>query len=137
MSDGGPTNDPAIANDELLYRRLHWKHVSWNPDGSIKKINSNAFQDSGDETPCSIAIGALLAANGLRPEELLRDYEGFGLAVFRARDARDCGFGVVPTPREGEPAHADLTGDKNPNGPRRKLARRAEILTPPTRPQDS
>jgi hypothetical protein len=137
MADGPPRDDPAIPDEECLYRRLHSSHVSWNPNGSVKKIGKNAFQDSSEESPCSIAIGGLLASNGLEPDDLLAGYPSFGLAIFTAGDARECGFGVISTPRSNEPAHGNLTGDKGPAGPRRKLAGKARVLRPPTPPDSS
>jgi hypothetical protein len=137
MADGAPPDDLAIPDEERLYRRLHFGQVSWNSDGSVKKVGKNAFQDSLDGSPCSIAIGGLLTSNGLEPNDLLAGHEAFGLAVFTAGDARECGFGVVSTPRNNEPAHGDLTGDKDPAGPRRKLAGKVIVLRPPTPPDSS
>jgi hypothetical protein len=125
-------DDPAIDDEEIIYRRVHSRQVKWGSDGTVERVGSNAFEDSFDGSYCSIALASMLVANGLDPLSLLDGYEHMGLISFTARDARDCGFGVLPTPKlPDEPAHGDLTGDKGPQSPRRRLAKRAAVIRPP------
>lgn len=131
MSGGDFSDDQGIPDEETLYRRIHPLQVKRRPDGTIERIGSNAFRDSSDGSPCSIALASKLVEHGLEPGDLLRGYEHMGLASFTAGQARECGFGLLHTPKDGEPAHGDLTGDKRAQKPRRRLAALARLLQEP------
>lgn len=132
MPSGVP-DDSAVSSEDLLYRRITINQVKRRKhDGKIERVGSNAFDDSSNGSPCSVHIDSRLRAAGLDRESVLEGYEKrAGLASLRVGDARDLGFGVVPTPTPDEPGHADLTGDKDSPSRQKQLAKKAEILIPP------
>ena len=87
-----------IADDETLHRRIHPIHVK--PDGNVC---SAAFNDP----EMSVDRASLRSA-----DETLREYDGYGLAAFVTKHARDLGQEVLPDPELLNPAHALVTGKK-------------------------
>jgi len=129
-----PEDDPSIADDDVLYRRVHPKQVKWDEAGVLAvRAGSGEFEDSEDGTGCSVAIKSVMEQHGLGISDLLRGYESEqGLAEFFARDARAVGFGVIHKPLASDPAHGELTGPKPPSA-RKRLAKATRIVVQPPR----
>jgi hypothetical protein len=123
---GGPPDDHTIANAAELWRRIFpdW----WIPDYNTgtRRLSTAAFQDAPDRTPMSVAIAAECAG----PEELLSDYDGYGLAAFTAGSARACRQGVVRAPTKELPAHAHVVGKKT-TGVKKCLREAADVRIEP------
>jgi hypothetical protein len=87
-----------ITDDETLHRRIHPIHVK--PDGNV---SSAAFNDP----QMSVDRASLRSA-----DETLHGYDGYGLAAFAAKNARDLEQEVLPAPDLLNPAHALVKGKK-------------------------
>jgi hypothetical protein len=131
MTPGPVRDDPAIDDAEILYRRVTPEQVKWER-GVPLRAGKNAFMDSSDGSDCSLAIEGRLKEHGLSSISVLSGYEDrCGLVSFTAGDARACGYGVLYTPKQGEPAHGSLTGDKTDAQPRKRLAEKSKVVVPP------
>jgi hypothetical protein len=109
-----PNDDPTVADDTPLYRRLHPKQLFWDPNRSRIRATSNAFKD--DEL--SVALGDALRTHGLDPMWVLRMDPQHQLACFTAAFARSDGQAVwrdrlVGHERYGDdPTHGIVEGKK-------------------------
>lgn len=132
MPSGAP-DDPSVHDEDILYRRIIIDQVKRRrSDGTIERVGSNAFDDSSDGSPCSVHLHSKLVEAGLDWDSVLAGYETrAGLAWIQVGEARALGYGVVPTPRDGEPGHADLTGDKDTPSRQKQLAKKAIIKVSP------
>ena len=79
----------------------------------------------------SVILADVLGETGRIPEAVLVGHEGFALATFSVRLARECGQGVACDPLLDEPAHAVVFGKKT-QGVKRKLARGASWVVAPS-----
>lgn len=114
-------DDPSIANDAVLWRRIHptWKVRDDNSGGW--RVTSAAFDDSRDGSPLSVLLAAVVRESGRGPADVLSGFTGYFLASLTAGDARRCGQGIARTPEPDEPAHASVFGRKT-KSIKRKLA---------------
>ena len=79
----------------------------------------------------SVFVENTMIACGQTATALLQDeWANHFVAAITAGWARQCEQGVVPSPTETEPAHADVRGPK-PTNMRKKLAKPAEWVIPP------
>jgi hypothetical protein len=84
----------------------------------------------------SVFLEDALIACAQQPADMLQgEWACFFVAAITAGWARQCGQGVVPTPTEKEPAHADVRGSKRETV-RRRLADPAEWIIPPSNVND-
>jgi hypothetical protein len=101
IADG---NEP-VSDDELLYRRIPVSQGWYQPESDT--LSPQAFHPREDDvtglslsrvrffvTPADAARGA--------------SKRGYWLAVLRAADLRARGMHVVPSPRDGDPGHAEI-----------------------------
>jgi hypothetical protein len=117
VPDDHPLNDAIIGDDERLLRRIgpFWA-VSDGAGG--KRVASAAFQDRtvSGITALSVHRESVLENHRLAPEDLLTDFDGYGLVAFTAAEARKLGLGVAPAelPDDGPRglAHAHVHGKK-------------------------
>jgi hypothetical protein len=123
------TDDPTISDDADLWRRIHPTHIISDPNLGRVRPTSAAFMDLSNGSPMSVVI----AAESDGPEHILAGYEGYGLASFKARVAREFGLGIVRNPLYNQPAHALVFGAKS-GKVRSQLAKAVEwvVLPPPT-----
>lgn len=112
----GFVDDPTIADQDELWRRIHPSQVV--PDGNSGRlrISSGAFFDSSDGTPMSVCLG-----REDTPDRVLAAHRGDLLAALLAREVRDLAQGVHRAPTVEDPSHAFVFGKKT-DGVRRKLA---------------
>lgn len=114
-----------VPNDVILFRRVDWDKLGGKarvPVGDTPALGGNAFTDQpelkareyGLPGPCmSIGVGHVLERLGYSPDELLKNFDGYGLAQVRAGDLRSltradgtpCPQGIMLVPTEAEPWH--------------------------------
>lgn len=129
MADQSYADDPTIADDAALWRRIHptWAVADENLGGL--RVSSAAFENSPDGSPTSILIAETVRATGRGPEDVV--HEGYGLASLTAGHARECGQAVARDPLPDEPAHGLLAGSKTKSVRKRLAAAAAWIISPP------
>lgn len=147
-------DDPTrVPPGDVLYRRVSWNLIGGRercPVGEVARLSGNAFSDysadlareHGYPGPCmSVAVGSILKSEGVAPEDLLKGFPDFGLAMFRVDDARGlqrkngdpCPQGVMLAPEENEPWHAvvfDVSGVQRKSPVKDMLASKAEWVIP-------
>src|SRR5581483_2549406 len=90
------------------------------------RLSTQAFEDSKDGTPCSVAVRHLA-----KPvSEICQQYPGYGLASVTAGDGRQQQQGVCFWPDPDEPGHAYLFGNKS-RSVRKALAEAAKHVAGP------
>lgn len=110
-------DDPRIADDAVLYRRLPAYNLKPTTDAPRpRRITSNAFQDP-DPWGVSFYSADLLASKDLTWRDVIPlNKPDWGVASFTAGAARKQGFGVRLRPDPADPhnplnyAHGELTG---------------------------
>ena len=78
----------------------------------------------------SVHVKEILRENGLTADSILEGHKNFALAYITAGAARDLAQAIVKNPRDGQPAHAHVVGNK-PKSVQRSFARVAEWEIPP------
>lgn len=109
-------DDPSIAGEERLFRRIPRTWVGWDEQGNAA-ISSAAFKDE----ELSINIESFMTRDGRPPADAIRAYSGYGLAAITAAHARSLNQRVAPDPLEEEPAHGVVYGHKKRGGIAGKL----------------
>jgi hypothetical protein len=111
-------DEPAIAADERLYRRIFPDWIDWTKidAGGLPRIKRAAFQDYsakravelGYPGACmSVGLGSVLAGHGREPLAMLEKVgQEYGLASLTAAEVRARDQGVMAWPTEEEPWHA-------------------------------
>ena len=121
-------DDPSIADDERLFRRIPRTWVDWDEHGNAS-ISSAAFKDE----ELSINIESVMMRDRRPPVDAIRGYPGYGLAALTAGHARSLNQLVVREPIEQEPAHGVVFGKKKRGGIAGKLRDGASWVIEPTR----
>ena len=117
-------DDPAILDDCRLWRWVRPDAIVADPkQPSGFKLSSQAFVDSSDGTPCSIA----LRDETWPQEEVLQRLPGFAIAEITAGAARGHGQAVLRWPDEELPGHGYVAGRK-PHSVKKALARAARWI---------
>jgi hypothetical protein len=112
MADPTYVDDPTIANDANLWRRVPPAWIVRDENRGGYRPSSQAFHDSQDGSPMSVLISETMAADGRGPQDAIADHPGFFLASFTAGEARSLAQGVSRTPTATEPAHGSVFGEK-------------------------
>ena len=119
-------DDPSIAGEERLFRRIPRTWVDWDEQGNAA-ISSAAFKAE----ELSINIESIMIRDGRPPADAIRAYPGYGLAAITAAHARSLNQAVSPDPVEEEPAHGVVYGPKKRGGVAGKLRDGASwVITP-------
>ena len=105
-----------ISDEESLHRRIHPTHI--HPDG---RLSSQSFRDP------EMSVDR---ADFWPVENTLQGYQGCGVAVLQAIDARNLGQEVLSKKELLNPAHAVVIG-KKPKSIARNLARAAAWVLKP------
>ena len=135
-----PKDDKSILDDTFLYRRIinqpnpPVKQIVWNYNENCWRPSSIAFSDHPDGSAMSVAIDDTLRQNSLAPESVLNGHEGYSLAAFRAKSAREKGLGVERKPLDNDLAHGEVFGKKT-GSVKKHLADAAEWIVPPDLPK--
>ncbi len=98
-----PSDDPSIAGETQLFRRLHPSQLVWDDNEDRLRPTSNAFKDPH----LSVALGHELLARNLAPEWVLRVDPAHHLAWISAELARQNGQAVWRDPLHGDPRYGD------------------------------
>lgn len=130
MEWGRLTDDAAIPDGAGLWRRIHPSWVVRDENRGGVRVSSAAFDDSADGSPTSVLLRDVVHETGRDGNDVLRGYDGYGLAAITAGHARGCQQGISRNPPvAGEPAHAFLFGRKT-KSLKRCLAQHAEWVIP-------
>jgi hypothetical protein len=131
-ADEGPEDDLSVDGSVDLFRRVPPVHYRFR-DGAFE-VKEGAFKNfpHPERKRMSIALGDKLAQDGRAPASILRPgQEAFGVVALRASDVRAEMQRIERTPKDDEPAHGDVYGDK-PASRRKRLARMARwVVDPP------
>ena len=111
MSDEAPAtigddeDDPTVADDEVLYRRIHKSQAFTDEHGHLRP-GSGAFEDREDGI--SVFLRSVLVEYGHAvPEVVVADLPNRHVAALTVRDVRALGCGVTRDPDPpGEVPHA-------------------------------
>jgi len=133
MADAGYADDPTIANEAELFRRISPRHFVPDENSGGLRPSSAAFSDHPNGSPMSVVLADVLAATGRHPDDLLARYGGFALAMITAGLARECQQGVAREPLGDEPAHGVVFGRKTRPVMRRLATRAHWAIAPPGR----
>lgn len=120
-------DDPNIAGDDKLFRRIARTWIHWDEHGNAT-ISSAAFRDE----ELSVNIESVMARDGRPPADAIRKYPGYGLASITASHARSLNQRVAPDPLDEEPSHGVVYGPKKRGGIAGKLRDGAEWIVTPT-----
>lgn len=123
-------DDPTIADDAQLWRRIPPWHIVDDKNVGGKRISKAAFEDHPDGSPMSVVLGGLVLELGRTAESVVADHAGFCLASVTAGFARSLNQGVVRRPLVEEPAHAEVFGKKT-ESVRRRFAHEAVWVIAP------
>lgn len=112
MPESLPPDDPTVADDEMLYRRIFPDHIIQTSVPGQFRPNSGALKD--DSGPLSVDRGSLSTPQQTRDRDT--SYR-FHVAGFTAGTARKYGCRIIPDPEPNNPAHAKVYGNhQNGNG---------------------
>jgi len=125
-------DDPAIANDSELWRRIHPNWVVADRNRAVVRVSSAAFDNSPDGSPTSVLLAETMRETGKTADEVIAEFDGYALASITAGQARECEQGVARSPLLDEPAHACVFGDKT-KPLKRCLARATRWVIAPSR----
>lgn len=124
MTISGAEDDASIADETVLWRRVH-------PDQIVPGHNnetcpsSQAFQNTSGTDRMSVNI-----AEETTIEDTLRGYEDHFIVAIEAGFVRGQNQGVIRRPREDNPAHAEVTGNKT-RGVRKRLSAASQWVVRP------
>ncbi len=126
----GYSDDLSIPDDAVLWRRVTPEQCVKDTSSGEYRPSSAAFKDHPDGSPMSVLLADEVEASGRSAESVLAAYKGYGLVAFTAGLVRELGLGIVRSPLDYEPAHAEVFGRKT-RSVRRTLARRCEWVIRP------
>jgi len=121
-------DDPSIAHEVALWRRIHPTWWVPNARAGQHEITSQAFQNYRQTNTMSVFLAAETSQ-----EAVLAGHTGYGLAEFSAGLARSNGQGVVRAPNPEVAGHAHVVGNKT-GRVKDALKKGCTILLEPTKP---
>ncbi|MEW8691415.1 MAG: hypothetical protein AB2535_10025 [Candidatus Thiodiazotropha endolucinida] len=136
MVDSVYTDDETIDNETLLLRRVPSTPkltIIWDSNLNTWRPSSAAFDNHPNGSPMSIVLSDTLDETERPYESVLQGHEGFSLAAFKARIARENNQGIAREPTTEEPAHGVVFGDKT-KSVRKKLAKASNWIVEPDLP---
>lgn len=141
-------DDPAITDDNMLFRTVQEDKVTWNAAGKPLSCNSNLFQDNTNQESLqklnvpmpgvSVYVQRVLHGDKSPAQVLLLDPNsvGAGIAQRSAKSARPSGQGICFWQNDIHGSHAiifALSEPKKTTANSKKLAQLSEIVIDPTR----
>ena len=123
-------DDPSILDDAELWRRIPPWHIVIDKNHGGKRISKAAFEDNPDGTPMSVVLGQEVLEAERDALSVLTGYETFCLASVTAGLARLLKQGIIRSPCDDEPAHAEVFGKKT-DSVRKNFARAATWIIGP------
>lgn len=125
-------NDPTVADDVELMRRVPPWHFCFDAKLGRKRPSSAAFEDDDDGDPMSVYRRDIIDAEGGKIQRVMTGHVGFALAPLAVGQFRSKQQSVFPDPLPQESSHTQLCGPK-PESARRWFAKQAEwAIAPPT-----
>lgn len=123
-SEDPPDDDPTVEDQTPLYRRVppaHWKKV-----GNEYIVRDGAFKNfpNPERKRMSVVLGDTLEQLDRDTESVRNSQLDYGVIAITAKVARDEEQRIERSPRDDEPAHGDVYGDK-PTGRRKEFASQA------------
>ena len=115
-------DDSKISSDTKVLRRIPPEKIK--PKTRIP--SSDNFSNHYDGSGTSVTIWA----DGVTPDDVLKDHESFGLVALTVAEIRAQGLGIIRAPLPDNPNHAHLQGKKT-TGKKRRLAAAAEWIREP------
>ena len=107
MTDPQPENDSSIADEVVLWRRVHPAQIVQDDNLDEMRPSSQAFQNTSGTNGMSVNI-----ASETTIDDTLQGYEDHYIVSLEAGGVRSLGQGVVRNPLPENPAHAEVTGKK-------------------------
>jgi hypothetical protein len=126
----GYIDDPSICDGDILLRRIPPTWWEFDENMGVVRPTSQGFRDHRSGTPMSVHLLAVLQQHGVPAAALLDGHRGFALVAITAGLARRVGQGIRRVPLDGDPAHAEVFGDKT-SAVRRALAKQSSWIVPP------
>jgi len=104
-------DDISILDSDILWRQIGTNHYVFVPKEKRRRLSSNAFQASKDETGFSVLLEKIVKQSNRQARDVVNDKRPWlvSLVVFEIRSLE---FGVYRDPLENEQAHANVF-DKN------------------------
>lgn len=137
MTPVGYSDDPTIADDSGLWRRIHPRWVVADENRGGFRVSSAAFDNSEDGSPTSIHLEEVAKENGLTAADILRPFVGYAMASLTAGDARACAQSVGRDPQPEDPTHGFVAGQKSKRVKKQLSAACAWLIHPPVVDQGS
>ena len=107
MTEPENLDDKSIGNEAELWRRVPPDQLYLEYDGTITP-STQAFSYKA----MSVVLAEQVSNTKRTPEELLVEFQKYGMAAITAGNARNCNQIVYPKPEHDEPAHAEVYGNK-------------------------
>lgn len=130
MADHPYADDPTIADDSALWRRIPPKWVVPDDNRGGLRVSSAAFDNSEDGTPTSVHLADVASSIGRGPADILQRFVGYGLASLTSGQARGCGQAVGRDPLPDDPTHGFIAGPK-PRSVKKRLSSACVWVIPP------
>jgi hypothetical protein len=105
-------DDPTIGNDAILWRRIHPFWIVADDNTGSLRVSSAAFDNSPDGTPTSVHLETVATAHGISADVILESFPGYCMAALSAGDARLVHQAVLRAPRNNDPSHGFIAGEK-------------------------
>jgi hypothetical protein len=102
-------DDPSIANEDRLFRRIHLSQIVRDDDTGFARVSSGAFRDR----EMSINIESILLDDGKAAADCLRDHGTHMLVSITAGAARQFRQAVCRDPLPNDSSHGLIVGSKN------------------------
>jgi len=128
---GGYVDDPTIADEEVLLRRIPRWHFHFDKNLGRWRPSSAAFEDHPDGSPMSVHLISVLEGCGFPVESILADHDGYVVAGIVAGFVRANGQGICRKPRDNYPAHAKVVGPKTERIRKRFAKESSWVINPP------
>jgi len=125
-------DDPAISDDEILWRRVHHKNIVIDDNQGRVRPSSAAFSDSSNGSPMSALRAKVVNETARRPEDVLVANHPY-LASMRVQMLRARELGIDPRRHMGheDPAHVYVFGNKT-KSTKAAIAENAEWVIGPS-----
>lgn len=129
-TDAEEADDPTVAAECNLYRRIASNQIKPTNDGGYRPISGAFSNSSGADGSMSVSLGDTLEEHRLTPEDLVAQHPDTYVAAITAQFARGEQQRLRRSRTKEDIAHGDVIGDKAPRR-RKRFAKAAEWAIPP------
>lgn len=123
-------DDSSIQNTDHVWRRIPPYHLVFDDNHNKFRPSSAAFEDHPNGSPMSAQLASVLKTMGISPEAALKNYPKFGLVSLSVKLLRDTGQSIAFQPRQDQPGHVEVSGNKT-KSIRRRWAKECQLLVVP------